>query len=477
MKALTFLACAALLLSACAPRADDRAPDGRIIIDYWEKWTGFEGEAMQAVVDDFNASQDRFLVRMLTVSSIEQKLLLATAGGNPPDVAGLWSHSVNVYAEKSALQPLDRLLEAAGIRREQYTPVFWDLCTHRGFVWALPTTPATVALHWNRQMFREAGLDPEQPPRSIEELDRMSDRLTVVDVNRGGRTERVRYSDLTPEEKESGDFNLQQVGHLPSEPGWWNTLFVYWFGGRLWDGTNSITAVTPEQLACQRWYRGYTERYGLKNVQKFGSSFGNFSSPQNPFLSGRVAMVLQGVWMYNFIDKYAPHLEWAAAPFPSADPDRLPMVSIAECDVLVIPRGAPHAEGAFAFMNYVQSPAAMEKLSLGQRKFSPLAETSAEFMSRHPNPFVRTFIELAKSPQVQVVPRMSIWNEYAAELRVAIDRIYTLLASPEEALLEVQTRIQLKMDRDARRWSTIRDERLRQWRELSEDVVGAPSGG
>ena len=42
--------------------------------------------AMQAVVDDFNASQDRIFIKMLTVSQIEQKLLLATAGGNPPDL-------------------------------------------------------------------------------------------------------------------------------------------------------------------------------------------------------------------------------------------------------------------------------------------------------------------------------------------------------------------------------------------------------
>ena len=45
-------------------------------------------------------------------------LLLATAGGNPPDVSGLWSFDVSVYSEKGALIPLDVPLEEAGIGPE-----------------------------------------------------------------------------------------------------------------------------------------------------------------------------------------------------------------------------------------------------------------------------------------------------------------------------------------------------------------------
>ena len=39
------------LVAGCTRAPQDRTPDGRLIIHYWEKWTGFEGEAMQAVVD------------------------------------------------------------------------------------------------------------------------------------------------------------------------------------------------------------------------------------------------------------------------------------------------------------------------------------------------------------------------------------------------------------------------------------------
>lgn len=461
---LAVLAAALLLAPACARREADRSADGRVVVQYWEKWTGFEGEAMDAVVADFNASQSGIRVERLTVSDIARKMMLATAGGNPPDLAGLWSHYVPVYAEKGALTPLDDLVAEAGIAEDEYLPLMWSLCRHRGFHWALPTTPASIALHWNKRMFREAGLDPEQPPRSLAELDRMAERLTIVQVERGGRPVRARFDELTPEERAAHSFTLLQLGYAPSEPGWWNSMWGYWFGGELWDGDRRITAATPQNLRALAWYQGYADKYGLKNLQTLGSSFGNFSSPQNAFLSGKVAMVLQGVWMYNFIDKYAPGIEWGAAPFPCADPVPGSDITIAECDVLVIPRGARHVREAFAFMRYVNTQPAMEKLCLGQRKFSPRREVSEGFLKAHPNPYIRVFMDLAASPRVRAVPRLTVWNEYDEEMRIAFDRVYTGLATPEEALQEVEHRVQWKYDRVLRRWDLVKDQRMQEWK-------------
>src|ERR1051326_4218021 len=77
-------------------------PPGRIPVIYWEKWTGFEMDGMQAVVDDFNTSQDRDFVQYISTSGVDQKTLIATAGGNPPDVAGLWDGDMVDFADKNA---------------------------------------------------------------------------------------------------------------------------------------------------------------------------------------------------------------------------------------------------------------------------------------------------------------------------------------------------------------------------------------
>jgi ABC-type glycerol-3-phosphate transport system substrate-binding protein len=179
--------------------------DGRVVLKYWEKWTGFESDAMEEVVNDFNASQDRIVVEYNSVSQIDRRLMLATAGGVPPDIAGIYSGNIPVYAENNALTPLDRFARRAGISEEDYIPVFWNLCRYRKHLWALPSTPGCNALIYNKKMFREAGLDPDKPPRSIAELETFNEKLT----------------------RRSPSGRLETIGHLPEEPGWWNGLWGY----------------------------------------------------------------------------------------------------------------------------------------------------------------------------------------------------------------------------------------------------------
>jgi ABC-type glycerol-3-phosphate transport system substrate-binding protein len=452
-----------LLAAGCGHRAD-RTPDGRVIVSYWEKWTGFEFDAMKAVVEDFNKSQDRIEVRILPVSQIDVKLMLAAAGGNPPDLAGLWSFSVPDFAEKGALTPIDGALKRQGITRERFIPVFWDLCGHRGFQWAVPTTPASLALHYNRAAFREAGLDPDQPPQSLAELEAMNEKLTQVELTRSGRVVRVAYAQLTPAERAARTFSIVRIGHLPQEPGWWLGMMGSWFGGSLYDdATQQITAEAPGNLTAFRWFRDTAVKYGTRNLQNFGDRNGAFASPQNPFLSGRVAMELQGVWLHNFINKYSPDLDWGVAPFPAADPVAGKDTTIVECDVLVIPRGARHAAEAFAFMAYLCERAPAEKLALGHRKFTALREVSPAFLAEHPNPHIREFIRLAASPNARTVPRLSIWREYSGEVGVAAGNVILQEATPEAALAQVQRRVAWRWQRVLERWSRVGEARQKEW--------------
>jgi len=416
---------AALTLLGCKRTASG----GPVKITYWEKWTKFEGQACADMVAAFNeAYQGRIEVERVTISQIERKLLVAIAGGNPPDVAGSYAFCVCPYADRNALTPLDDLLEEARITRDHYIPVFWDMCEHRGKMWALPTTPATVALHWNKRLFREAGLDPERPPKTLKELDDLAEKLTQRD--------------------EKG--NLTQVGFLPQEPGWWSWAWGYWFGGRLWNGKDTITADCPENVKAFEWIESYSKKYGADEIRRFASGFGNFSSPQNAFLSGKVAMEIQGVWMHNFIEQYAPGMEWGAAPFPSGV-EGLGDVTIADEDVIVIPRGSKHPKEAWEFIQFVSSQKGMEILCMGQRKFSPLRQVSDGFWETHPHPYIKLFRDLAESPGCHGLPKMGVFREYQRELNNAFDEVRNLSARPQAALGEVRDRMQRSLDRELTR--------------------------
>ena len=150
--------------------------------------------------------------------------------------------------------------------------------------------------------------------------------------------------------------------------------------------------------------------------------------------------------MYNFIKEFTPKMEWGAAPFPTQDP-KLYGMGIADLDVIVIPRGSRHPDEAFEFIKYVVSQKGMEKLCMGQRKFSPLKKMSREFVKKHPHPYIGMFRNLSMHPRTFALPRLTFWQEYNDELNVAFDRVWLNQMTPEQAMGDVKRKMQKKLDR------------------------------
>jgi ABC-type glycerol-3-phosphate transport system substrate-binding protein len=313
----------------------------------------------------------------------------------------------------------------------------------------MPSTPATLALHYNKKLFREAGLDPERPPRTIAELNEYAKKLTKFD-DKG---------------------NLTQLGFSPLEPGWWNELWPRWFGGELWDGKARITADSPECLAAFEWIQSYPKSIGVDRIQRFTNLGGNFQSSQNLFIAGKVGMELQGVWMNLFISQYNPSLEWAAAPFPSVRED-MKDVTLTECDVVAIPRGARHPDEAWEFVKFLQRQDNMEELNLMQQKFSPLAKVSEDFYRRHPNPYAIIFRKLAESPNARASIRTQVYDELVDEIGPAIDLIWRMEDTPANALRRVTERMQPKLDRAMREWERVEARRLEEWERINAQEAG-----
>ncbi|MGA2441121.1 MAG: ABC transporter substrate-binding protein [Tepidisphaeraceae bacterium] len=452
-------------LLAFGPRADESLPKNRIVIDYWEKWTGNEEAQMRVIVNDFNntmGAEKGIFVRYVSSSAINQKTLVATAAGVPPDVAGLFDVNLVQFAAMDALEPLDDLAAQYGITASYYKPVYWNGCNYNGHLWALISTPTVVALHYNKRIFgenaaalRAAGLDPDRPPRTIDELDAYARALTVRDSN--GRVIRA--------------------GFLPMEPNWYVNYTCYWFGGNFWNASaKRFTLTSPQVVKSYRWIQSYASWLGKDAMSDFRNGMGNFDSPQNAFLAGQVAMEMQGPFLANFIYHRKPSMstvfwprevemektpeqrlrnyEWAVAPFPSAVPG---LEDVAYCgfDVLAIPKGSKHKKEAFEFIAYVNRQDVMEKLNKLHCKNSPLARVSDDFLNHHPNPYIRIFERLASSPHAQAPPQIPIMPEVVDELNALSQQISLLQVTPEKALPELQARLQAKYD------EFVRQQRIR----------------
>lgn len=407
----------------------------KIVLEYWDKWTGFEGAAMQDIVDDFNRSQDRIEVHYSSISTIDIKLMLAIAGRHPPDIAGVWGSSLPTYVENNALLPLDKLTGQAGIQDRDYVPSIWQVCHYHGHLWALPSTPQSVALHWNKRLFREAGLDPNRPPRTIAELEQFNEKLT----------------------QRNPDGTYRIFGHLPTEPGWWRATWGYWFGARLWDGKDLLTLRDDGggNRRAMEWIASYPKRFGTHDVSAFLEESGGFASPLNPFIKGQVAMEIQGPWMWNFIKRYGSgDLEIGVAPFPT-ETGIGPPVTLVDADILTIPAGVPHVRESFEFIRYVNRQDVMEKLCTKHGKFSPRIQVSDAFWKNHPNPFIRVFYDLALSPGARPVPQLTCWLEYRNEMEQGVDDIWGGRQTPEKVLDQVQDRMQPKLDHEIKRWNIL----------------------
>ncbi len=404
-----------------------------MVIEYWEKWVGVEAEALQRIVDRFNQSQGRVWVRTVQVSDIAAKAAVAIGGGDPPDVVGLYSYNIPQFAESGAALALDGFGSADGqIDPESFAPAVRRLLTYQGRLWAGVNTIYNLALYYNRAMFREAGLDPAHPPRTIAELDAAADRLVVRGP--GGR--------------------LERAGFLPSMPDWWPYSWPIMFGGTLYDAAaNRAVFTDPATVAAYEWVQGCPRRLGLRESSEFGHAYSrSYHTAQDPFISGRVAMIVQGPWIANFIRRCGPGLDYGAASLPVAesilDPER--PVGLLEADVLMIPRGCRHPEEAFGFVRFMQRPEIQEMLATEHCKSSPMRDISEGFVKDHPNRFVSVHDAIARSPRVQILPQTRVWQQYADMTIGAFERVWS--GQPVLPVLQgVETRAQMLMDRAALR--------------------------
>lgn len=398
--------------------------DKRLHISYWEKWGSFERDACQAMVDAFNNSQDDIFVHYVNASQVDRKAMLAIIGHDPPDVVGLWANNVAPFAADGALLQLDDLMASTGLDKERYIPNYLKLGMYNDRVYALPTTPSSVGLYYNKDHFREqadalrsAGLDPNRGPITTDELDRYAEVLNVF--GKDGRPLRM--------------------GFLPTEPGWFNWTWGYYFGGKIFDEKHELmTTDDPRNIEALLWTKGYAERYGRENLLQFRSGFGNFDSPQNAFIDGRVSMEIQGVWFSNFIRRHRPHMEFGVVPVPLA-PGVPGPVSVVECDVIAIPRGCKHVEAAWRFVDFAQRDGLAIICRL-QGKHTPIKNPPPNFREGHPNLEVGIFEQFAASPYTFIQPRIRVWNEYSHELDKAFEHIWNwpvpeneIVGLPEDA--------------------------------------------
>lgn len=391
-------------------------------ITYWQFWTGFEEDAIKYLVEKFNNEHSNLKVRMLTISEPWKKTLLSIIGGTPPDVLNTTSEWLPELAQRGAIVSLDDYCKEKKITKNLFIPVYWEMLTYNSMLWGLPLTPSSTAFYWNKDLFKKVGLDPEKPPVTLKELEEYSEKLTIKNENG----------------------TIKQSGFFPSWPSWANTVYPLIFNGN-WGDKNNINANHPANIKSWEWACNFAQKLGPENIQSFQEEFGNIQGPNNPFYSEKIAVELNGVWEANFITKFAPKINWGVSPMYTTNGD---ITTSVICVPIVIPKGAKHPQEAFQFISWLMKPENIEELCIRQKKFSPLIISDRkEFINKHPNPYIKVFIDAAKSKNASYFPSTTAFQMYKRELRRAFSEVMRLEISPEDALNDIQAKMEKELQR------------------------------
>lgn len=167
------------------PKETKKTKDGKIQIEFWYAGGKTAVNVLQDIVDDFNASQDQYVVTTNTqadYSETYEKLQAGIAGKNAPDLALLEvDKSRNLY-QKHLVTDLNLFIEKdSEFQKEDYMSVFYAQGVGEDeTVFALPAYGTTKLLYYNKAAFEEAGIDPASI-KTWQDMEVAAQKLTKED--------------------------------------------------------------------------------------------------------------------------------------------------------------------------------------------------------------------------------------------------------------------------------------------------------
>lgn len=392
-----------------------------------------------------------------------QKLMTSIVGKVPPDVITQDRFTISDWASRGAFTPLDPLIirdegkDPSCPRKSQYYPAAWNETMYEGKVYAIPTEADNRVLYWNKATFRKkadklraAGLDPERPPRTWSEM--------------------LKYSKALTEHRPDG--TLTAVGFMPNYGNSW--LYLYAFQNNASfispDG-RTCTLASPEAVeALQFLVDGYEAVGGYETAKAFESGF--LAKENDAFITGKVAMKIDGDWILNDLSRYAPQIDVGTAPPPVPD-DRFyhrgrfkdekdTFISWGGGFSYAIPTGARNTEDGWTFIKWATSTEARLLNAAAQRKweqrrgrafiqtqqgsreanekmFAAFKPADAKFAAA-----LKTHVDLMPTSRIRPSTFVGqlLWDEHVRALENAAYK----KMSPKDALLAGQAIVQRELD-------------------------------
>lgn len=187
---LTLLLCLTLLVSMAALPATSLAEETVELTFYYPVGVGGDlALLIENLAAEFTKENPNIIINPVFCGNSTEtttKTIAAIQGGNAPDFAILGNSELYSMLSLDAIIPLDDLIAADEDGQEyidDFWPAFLQNSYYDGHIYSIPFQRSTIIMYYNKDAFRAAGLDPETPPTTWEELAEYAQKLTVRDEN------------------------------------------------------------------------------------------------------------------------------------------------------------------------------------------------------------------------------------------------------------------------------------------------------
>jgi sn-glycerol 3-phosphate transport system substrate-binding protein len=161
--------------------------DEVIMIDFWHSMGGdLGGVAIPEMANNFNASQDQCYVEPIFQGSYDDTLNKLKAGlqtDDTPSVVQLYDIGTRLMVDLGVITPVQEFIDQDNYDVSDLEPNVLAYYTVEGQQVSMPFNSSTPMLYYNKDMFEAAGLDPESPPRTFEEVTEAARALTQKDAS------------------------------------------------------------------------------------------------------------------------------------------------------------------------------------------------------------------------------------------------------------------------------------------------------
>jgi len=340
---------------------------GKVTISYWNGFTGPDREPLEELVKKFNDSGNvEVVMDIMSWETLYQKLATALSANQGPDIFACNTERIGTYAKSGAIVPVDDIYNG-GLDMGVIPEGLAENLSYDGKIYGVPANFATLMLYYNKDLFVDAGLDPEKPPKNWDELKEMALKLTKES---GGKVEQYGFGIATKET-------------IPMWP------ILIWANGGDFIDTSTMKSVfnSPETVEAVQTWADLIINNHISPPVLTGAEVDKLFETQ------KCAMYMCGPWAVGGFKSAG--INFGVAPVPAGPAKE---VTLGTSVSMYLTKDSKNKEAVYEFFKYWNSKETQVEFSLATG-FPPARTDLLDDPKLKENPYVVAFSSVANKSQ------------------------------------------------------------------------------